>query len=120
MYDLAEFGGAHHVRLYEPHTVSGLELADGSLVALLTITLTWRRVIGFDVKYTDHINLLEALALLTLVQTLCRAKVTQTRVLILIDSSVVKGVLTKGRSSSRRLNNLLRHLLFLCLGGICI
>ena len=62
------------------------------------------------------LNLLEAMALLTLVRRLCSSKVRQSRVLVLVDSAVLKGAATKGRSSSFRLNRLLRKLTAYLLG----
>ena len=65
LYDLAEFGGAH-VRLNEECPLTGMNLVHGELVALLTIPLKWQTMLSFDFKFADHINLLEALALVTL------------------------------------------------------
>jgi len=109
LYDLAEFGGAH-VRLDTPCPLTGMDLVKGELVALLTIPLEWQTVIGYDFKFQEHINLLEMLVVVTLLSRLVKAKVSHQRVLVLIDSGVVKGAATKGRSSSRRLNVLLRRL----------
>ena len=109
LYDLAEFGGAH-VRLKEECPLTGMNLVHGELVALLTIPLKWQTMLSFDFKFADHINLLEALALVTLFQRLKRTQLMHRRVIVLIDSGVVKGAATKGRSSSRRLNAHLRRL----------
>ena len=115
LYDMAEFGSCH-VRLDEPNPVTGLQLLQGNLVALLTIPLEWETVLGWDFKHDDHINLLEAMALLTLIARLCKSKISHSRVLVLVDSAVLKGAATKGRSSSYRLNTLLRRLTAYLLG----
>ena len=109
LYDLAEGGGAH-VRLDQPAILSDVDLVQGDLVALLTIPLRWQVVSGFDFKHPAHINILEAIALLTCVFRLAKSGLHSRRVIILIDSGVVKGAATKGRSSSRQLNHVLRKI----------
>ena len=71
------------MRLDLPVQLDHGEVAQGELVALLTIPLDWREVLSFDFRFQDHINLLEARALMTLVQRLCRTHTHSKRIIIL-------------------------------------
>ena len=65
-----------------------------------------------------HINLEEARALIRLVRWVLRSsKRFSHRLVVLVDSKVVVGSVTKGRSSSVPLNALLRKLAALCFAG---
>ena len=69
----------------------------------------WRVVLSFGLAH-DHINLQEIQAALATFRWRCRsAQNVGTRFLHLSDSQVVISALSKGRSSSRRLNQLLKR-----------
>ena len=72
----------------------------------------------------EHINLREARAVLMYVRWLLRrCDRHRRRVVILVDSKVVVGTITKGRSGSRLLNSILRRISALCFAGglrLCI
>ena len=59
------------------------------------------------------INLLESL--ISLLRRITREVIRTRRLLVLVDSRVVLGAVSKGRSSSRKVNFLLRKLWFWCL-----
>jgi hypothetical protein len=66
----------------------------------------------------EHINLKEARALLVFVRWVLRTPAHfGRRLVVLVDSKVVVGAATKGRSASYPLNRLLRRLAALCLFG---
>jgi hypothetical protein len=66
----------------------------------------------------EHINLKEARALLVFVRWVLRKPAHfGRRLVVLVDSNVVVGAVTKGRSASYPLNLLLRRLAALCLFG---
>ena len=78
----------------------------------------------FDVIFTvkvetpNHINLEEGAALIRYLRWILRAgRRFRHRVVLLIDSKVVLGAITKGRSSSRALNALIRKAAALCFAG---
>ena len=94
---LARLGKRHHL---------GLELRDFDVI--------------FSVRITEpgHINLEEARALVLYVKWVLRRKERFChRVVVLVDSKVVIGAATKGRSSSQPLNAILRRLAALCFAG---
>ena len=72
----------------------------------------------------EHINLREARAVLLYVRWLLRRRDRHRhRVVILVDSKVVVGAITKGRSGSRVLNSILMKISALCFAGglrLCI
>ena len=75
-------------------------------------------VLSVRVEDPDHINLEEAKALIRYIRWILRSKSRfGHRVVVLIDSQVVIGAATKGRSSSRALNALIRRLAALCFAG---
>lgn len=108
-----------HVRLDESPTISdalasrigprydlGLKLAD------------FRVIFSVQMVAPGHINLEEAKALIHLVRWVLRCKRRFSHPLVvLIDSKVVIGGVTKGRSSSVQLNALIRKLAALCFAG---
>ena len=53
----------------------------------------------------DHINVLELVALVSLIRRLSNQGARRQRILCCVDSRVVLGAVTKGRSSSRKLNH---------------
>ena len=75
-------------------------------------------VLCVRVESPEHINIEEARALLAYVRWNLRSKSRfGHRLLILLDSRVVIGAATKGRSSSRGLNRVIRQLAALCFVG---
>ena len=66
-------------------------------------------------RMAEHINIWEAWALLAYVRLCVREGRVSQRLLVIVDSGVVKGAWRKGRSSSRGLNFVLRQW-----GGICL
>jgi len=92
-------------RLGRPHQLD-LTLADFEVV------------LSVKVSEPAHINLEEARALLRYVRWLLRSVDRfEHRVVVLVDSRVVVGACTKGRSSSVPLNRLVQRLAALCFAG---
>jgi hypothetical protein len=81
-----------------------------SVSAAAVIPLKWRIVNGYDFKHDAHINILEAQALFSYVVHRIRGGLRSSRLVVVIDSSVLKGSVRKGRSSSRALNFFLRRI----------
>eukprot|EP00971_Amphidinium_carterae_P339710 6477669-Amphidinium_carterae.1 len=76
----------------------------------------WELQPGFVVKTKQHINLLEMFAILQCFRSRIRSpKWFHKRHLHVVDSQVCQGVLAKGRSSSVRLNSIMRRLAAMCL-----
>ena len=67
-------------------------------------------------RIPDHVNIVEARALLVYIRLCVREGRISERILIVIDSGFVKGALRKLRSSSRGLNFVFRQLAGLSLG----
>ena len=75
----------------------------------------WRHCRAFRWKRTEHINLWELRAALHAVQWRSRrAAYCDLRTMLLIDNQAILAVIAKGRSSSKKVNNLLRRLAALC------
>ena len=75
----------------------------------------WRHCRAFKWKRSEHINLLEMKAALHAIQWRGRRSAYRDfRTMILIDNQSVLAVIAKGRSSSRKVNLLLRRLAALC------
>ena len=92
-------------RLGQPHQL-GLALCDFEVV------------LSVRVSEPDHINLEEARALLRYVRWLLRSVGRfGHRAVVLVDSRVVVGACTKGRSGSVPLNRLIQRLAALCFAG---
>ena len=71
----------------------------------------WKVLLSYKWRRSGHINVLETQALFDAIRRLAKNPRTQsTRRLCLTDSQAALGVLTKGRSSSRRLNFVLLRL----------
>ena len=74
-------------------------------------------VFSIKKKHDDHINVLEGEALVILIRWILRSRARHgTRLAIIVDSKVLAGAASKGRSSSR-LNRVLRRLAALELAG---
>jgi len=78
--------------------------------------MEWKVVLSHAFVYAGHINLLELEALTMLIRQLARRGCRDARVLVAMDSRVSIGAVTKGRSSSRKVNYRLRKLAGICLG----
>ena len=78
-----------------------------SWVSDLAESLGWREVVRYRVSVPEHINMKELRAYRTRLRHAARrAECHGTRRLTLLDSSVVRGTVSKGRSSSKRLNRI--------------
>lgn len=97
----------HHVQLGEDQ-----QLATSLSSSMSKILDTpWKTIISSPWKYQDHINLLELESVVLAVRwILSHPTSTGKRVLLLSDSSVTVGSVSKGRSSSHRLLRKLRKL----------
>eukprot|EP00438_Fugacium_kawagutii_P004408 Skav228593 [mRNA] locus=scaffold1161:70199:75552:+ [translate_table: standard] len=77
----------------------------------------WEVAQAYPWRHPEHINVLELRSILKMLEWRARTSTFHsTRFLHLSDSQVCLAVLTKGRSSSRRINRLLRRVHALCLG----
>ena len=75
-------------------------------------------IFSVKVETPNHINLEEGAAMLRYLRWILRAGHRfRHRVVLLVDSKVVLGAITKGRSSSRPLNALIRKAAALCFAG---
>ena len=81
----------------------------------LALSLPWEPFFSFAFKAHKHINLLEIESAFSLLRHLASEGRRNCRILALTDSRVALGTLSKGRSSSRRLNFLLKKVAALCL-----
>ena len=86
------------------------------LVNDIAKTSEWKLRSVWPHKKEAHINLLEVGAVVKLVNQLSIEKGSQ-RVVALVDSSVARGALSKGRSSSRCLSTCLRRYNSICISG---
>ncbi len=78
----------------------------------------WKIVRGWKWKHTDHINVLELEALYQSIRwRVSGGRSFSKRLLHLVDSQVVLGVAAKGRSSSKKLNKVVKKLNVLLLGA---
>ena len=102
--------------LAAPYIAAAGELVKCSLAATLVVPQRWQSLGGVTFKVSQHINLLEAQALLAYVRWRIRRGVSDSRIIVIIDSGVVKGAIRKFRSSSRLLKYVLRRLNDLCVG----
>ena len=86
-------------------TSVGLE---NQLVNEAALCSPWELVSSWTYKKESHINILEEAALLRLVSLLGK-RMTPLRIVALVDSNVVRGATSKGRTSSRALSSILRR-----------
>ena len=69
----------------------------------------WKVLLSYKWKQQGHITLLESVAVLDLLKKLTRtAEVTNKKVILMVDNQGVVGILAKGRSSARMMQNPLR------------
>ena len=75
----------------------------------------WGVTLQIQVHKPRHINLLELEGVFRILEQVAGSGVRRARILILVDSQVTLGAVSKGRSSSRRVNYWLRRI-----GGLCL
>ena len=114
-YDLAEEKG-EHVRLdwkgeEPPSNMHGVRAAAGPRA----LKLKWTTLFSYRFLAGKHTNLLELESLISLLRRITREAIRAHRPLVLVDSRVVVGAVSEGRSNSRKMNFLLRKLWFWCL-----
>ena len=78
----------------------------------------WQEKLSYSWKFEEHINYLEIRAFLAMLRRRVRmAQLRQTRYVHVVDSSVTRGAVAKGRSSSPQVNKLLRQICALCIAS---
>ena len=110
LYDIAE-GKGEHVRL--GNTMSLPDLPEATRLAegvLITVPQQWKTTFSFKFKQPSHIILLELTTPVTYIKRVVKQGLRDMRIIVLVDSAVVKGRVTKGRSSARSSNFGLRQL----------
>ena len=114
LHNLAEEHG-EHVRLSWGASPPPLKLTSSRCACADLVTPADRSVLfGYQFRAPNHINILELTALASLIRHLAKPGSAKTEILCCVDSRVVLGAVSKGRSSSRRLNYCLRRLAFEC------
>ena len=96
----------HKLLAEETPNSKGLESV---LVNDVAISSDWKVETSWTFRGSSHINILEEASLLRLTQRLAKLKYP-TRVTSLVDSNVVRGATSKGRSSSKGLSRVLLKL----------
>ena len=76
--------------------------------------LKWEAPLGYDFRLTEHINVQELKALVDEIARRSQRGEHDSRVVVVCDSRVVVGAVSKGRSSSKVLGKHLRRLCALC------
>jgi ribonuclease HI len=90
----------------------------GADSAALVASSAWRTIVSSRWRRPEHINVLELRALTTAVRwVLSFRQAVNCRLLVLCDSQVVVGAVTKGRSSSQLLLRRLRYLAAMALAS---
>ena len=85
--------------------------------ASLALRLKWNTLFSIRFFAGKIINLLDLESLINLLRRIEREGIRAKRLLVLVDSRVILGVVSEGRSSSRKLFFLLRKLGFWCLAS---
>ena len=104
---------AHFDSIFQPQDSSGLE---GQLVNELALSQSWTCEAVWTFKIVSHINLLELSAVVHLIGRLVKRGISK-RIVVLVDSNVVRCAASKGRSSSRALSKALSKLATLSVVG---
>lgn len=89
---------------------------ENQLLNDLCVSLSWNLVSVWTFKVASHINVLELSVVVKLAGILVKAG-KSVRVVVLVDSNVVRCAAAKGRSSSRALARALCRLAALCIAG---
>ena len=95
-------------------------VCDGSrqVIPYPAVAWAWRSVQSYAWQRPHHINVLELIAFFLYLRACCiKAECHSYRFLHVVDSRVVSCVLAKGRSSSTKLNRILRRVGSLMLAG---
>ena len=93
--------------------MKGLE---DQLLNEILVTSDWQLVEAWPFKAPHHINILEMAAVLKLVKNLVKKRLS-CRVVVFVDSNVIRCAVNKGRSSSHALSSMLKQLGALAVGG---
>ena len=88
-----------------------------SSAAALITPEAWTEPFACRFRASDHINVLELVALVSLIRRLSNQGARRQRILCCVDSRVALGAVTKGRSSSTKLGHVLRKLAYGCLAS---
>ena len=80
--------------------------------------LSWTALCSYRFVTSKHINLLELESLISLLRRIRREGIRTRRILVFVDSRVVLGAVSKGRSRSRKVNFIFRKLGFWCLAFV--
>ena len=83
--------------------------SENILVNEVSKNLPWEEMLVWNCRPGRHINLLELGAVERLIERLSR-RICSQRLVVLVDSIVVRGCVSKGRSSSHALTSLLRRI----------
>ena len=119
----ADAGLVLHLFKYCHHRGTDVRLSSGAPAKLqefrrqpLDANLwVWRVALSYRWKHEQHINVLELSAVLDCLRHFLKSgRFLNKRVLVLLDSQVSLGVLSKGRSSSSSLNAVLVRIAALC------
>lgn len=86
-------------------------------MALFACRASWKVLFGYNFRRKAYINLLELEAICSLARRLRCGGSTNMRCVVLVHSMVAIGAASKGRSSARRLNCVLRRLGAHCLAA---
>ena len=112
LYELAEENG-EHVRLDWKGAETPSSMHDARAAAApRALKLNWTTLFSHQFFVGKHVNLLELESLVSLLRRITREGIRAIRLLVLVDSRVVSGAVSKGRSSSRIIHFLLRKLGF--------
>ena len=104
LHSLAEEQG-EHVRLSLGCSPPPLELTPSRCACAALVTPAgWSVLFEYRFRAPDHINVLELTALTSLIKHLAHRGARRQRILCCVDSRVVLGAVSKGRSSAGRLN----------------
>ena len=106
--DMLDFIQAERHKLLAEETPNSKGL-ESVLVNDVAISSDWKVETSWTFRGSSHINILEEASLLRLTQRLAKLKYP-TRVTSLVDSNVVRGATSKGRSSSKGLSRVLMKL----------
>ena len=107
-------------QLFYDHWVGALKVdgLENQLINEVTLSSSWEPVACWTFKVPSHINILELISVVRMVEKLVR-KGTSARITVIVDSNVVRCAGAKGRSSAKALGKILRRLAVLCVvGGI--
>lgn len=105
-----------------PSGVAALAAGSADDLRRFTSEASWRTIVSSQWRHEEHINVLELRAVLTAVRwTLSLPQSVNKRLLVLCDSQVALGAVSKGRSSSQPLLRRLRALAALVMAsGLCV